>query len=349
MSASTRRALLGVICMCCLVLAACFDGGTVQERDAEVTSADASDAELTPDAADSGPEDTRPQDVEEDVEPDSGPCGQTCAHPTPVCDEASGECVACLRDGDCTIGICSPSNECVDCYEDGQCHSAVCDVGAGKCVECLSDGHCDAPGAAKCSASNECVPCDDDSQCASVDGAGVCAGGTCVECTVDDETACGEYSCDPATNTCTQTERGTVGTCGKCKADSECVANHACIEMNFDGTALPDGYCLKTVSSGCSRPYGAVVITRASVSGAPEDSYCGIVESMTTCEAVVDLVQDTSCASNADCGVSGQDDGRCEQVGTLTDRCSYACSLGAQCPGSISCGGPTGDKYCGGS
>ena len=350
--------LIIVVCLFAFFPAACSDPGEFDETDGGVTDQDAADTSPTPDATDASDttdaadaaDATDAADAGEDTEQDAGPCGQVCSDVTPVCDEASGECVECAQDADCGVELCNTErNECVACLNDSHCgDDAVCDVAAGECEQCVSDDHCTEPGAARCGADNTCQPCTDDSQCAGVSEAGLCAGGTCVECTVDDDTACGATSCDPATNTCTGTEKGSVSTCGRCKADSECPADHRCVEMSFDGTALPDGYCLKLASAGCDQPY-STAITRESISGAAEATYCGLVGSMTTCGAVLDLEQGAQCSTDDDCGIVGENDGRCEQVGTLADRCTYSCSSDSHCLAGFACAGPTGDKYCGGA
>lgn len=339
-----------------LLSAACSDPGGFDDRDSGVDDSDATDTQPTPDAtdtSDTADEDSGPEDTGEDVEPDTGPCGRTCADPTPFCDAANQQCVACFEDTDCSTGYCSPTNECVECYEDGHCAAGqVCKTDPGVCVACLNDEQCEAPGQAQCDANNECVACDDDSQCVGVEGADFCVDGACVECTADDNSACGNgnEACDVRTNECTGVALGSVGTCGKCRADSECGQDHRCVPMFFDGQRLPDGYCLKTLSSNCERPYTGI-IERESLSGAASEQYCGVDEDVTSCEAVLQLIDDVTCSGGTDeeCGLAGEADARCETVLGLTNRCTYSCSADAKCPSGFTCGGPSGDEYCGGS
>lgn len=80
-----------------------------------------------------------------------------CAGPTPVCDDASYTCVACVENKDCTDyakPICEASTHtCRACTADADCGgggdagtdagaSQVCDVPSGKCVACNTDAQC---------------------------------------------------------------------------------------------------------------------------------------------------------------------------------------------------------------
>jgi hypothetical protein len=133
-----------------------------------------------------------------------------------------------------------------------------------------------------------------------------------------------------------------------CKADSECVPDHRCVPMEFQGTSLADGFCLKTVSSGCTRPY-RTSIEKVSLSGVAAEPYCGIDQTVTSCVAVIDMFNDSACATDGDCGVSGKDDGRCERVSLADNRCTYSCNADRECDGGTSCGGVVvGSDYCGG-
>jgi hypothetical protein len=75
------------------------------------------------------------------------PCGG-CSEPTPICDESSMMCVACLDHPDCTSPDAAKCDggECVPCDDSGQCagHASaeVCD--GGTCVECAlgEEGAC---------------------------------------------------------------------------------------------------------------------------------------------------------------------------------------------------------------
>ncbi len=80
-----------------------------------------------------------------------------CTGATPVCDDASYTCVACVENKDCTDAtkpICeSSTHTCRACTADADCGgdsdagtdagaSQVCDVPSGKCVACNTDAQC---------------------------------------------------------------------------------------------------------------------------------------------------------------------------------------------------------------
>ena len=167
-------------------------------------------------------------------------------------------------------------------------------------------------------------------------------------CTATDDSVCGTKSCDLETRTCTDTDRDSVRRCGECVADSECAdPDDRCVPMFFAGMARPGGYCLPMLGDGCSTdPYRSPTTERVSLSGADPARYCSIRETVTTCEAVLDLLDDVgSCLDDSDCGALGLDDGRCEIVNTSPMKCTYTCTGNAECPDTAECGG----GYCGGT
>ncbi|HXS17276.1 MAG TPA: hypothetical protein VN764_08805, partial [Polyangiaceae bacterium] len=150
---------------------------------------------------------------------------------------------------------------------------------------------------------------------------------TCVQCTIELETdKCGAKSCDPATHSCTDTTRNTVETCESCVADSECIANHHCVPMEYKGEER-GGYCLKTTEGGCSEPYTVTLENRRTLSGETEGRYCGISEDLTTCPAVLALAK--KCPDgDSDC----PEGGFCRKIGDLSDdRCTYECTHPSRC------------------
>lgn len=255
-------------------------------------------------------------------------CDAACGGTTSVCDSESAECIECLDGDDCDDGFCDPET-----------HS---------CVECLEHSDCMSPSAGRCDG-GECTPCTDSEHCAGISGKEACAEstGACVECTANDESGCGNNSCDPATNQCTETARGSRTVCRTCVADSECEPNYRCVPMEFQGEPREGGYCLKLGAMGCERPLTVPTPARTSLSGAEAEVYCGVSESRTTCEAILDLLADEGCTTPSDCGVPGLDDARCETVNLVLNRCTYSCDLSNQCPNTVNCGGPSEDKYCG--
>ena len=318
-------------------------------------------------------------DAPQDAQVDAGPRCDCTDPEQPICIEATGLCVQCRRPSDCEPGehclvatgqcvgcldsthcagrasasFCDPAtNVCTGCRDgvDSDCSSVpdlnVCQ--AGRCVQCAGARRA-ACGetAAACSASFACEGCKADADCQRFGKVCDEGSGRCVACTVDSEAAqCGGKSCDPAGHVCTQTDRASVELCTPCLADSECKANHRCIPLSFQGAAR-GGYCMKRVSSGCSEPFGAAPIKRASLSGAASDDYCGLIEDSTSCEAILALLGNRICATGdaAECGAAGA---VCGHVNGLTPpRCSYACEVSAQCPTSIPCPVSGSDKYCG--
>jgi hypothetical protein len=296
---------------------------------------------------DAGTSETGPGDAGGDAHV---PCGGSCAGATPHCLAATETCVGCTAGTDCggTTPICdTATHTCVGCAGPADCLAShrVCDTTSHTCVACLGDTDCGTTAAARCDvASHACVPCTASTNCAHETTTPVCgAGGACVQCTAADETACGANSCNPTTSTCTTTPRTTVATCHACVADSECMtAMDRCVPMQFMG-ASHGSYCLHPLSAGCARPFTVITSARASTSGAPAATYCGVDETVTTCEAVTALLTDTTCTVPADCGATGIDDGRCATVSGLAGRCTYSCAAAAQCPSGFTCGG----GYCG--
>jgi hypothetical protein len=241
-------------------------------------------------------------------------CGD-CSPPTPVCDETSEMCVACLDHDDCT-----------------DADAAQCDAGA-------------------------CVPCTDSAQCTHLTGTGVCDEGSCVECTAAMDAACtGGTTCDLLTNQCANVAPGSVQNCEACTNDKQCSTGHRCIPMNFEGS--PHGnYCLEQVMPSCDQPF-SVTINRASLNGAAAANYCGINESLATCEAVLALLGNWRCNTmDESCSPDGIQPEMpvpgaiCRQVGTLIgNRCTYKCGGAVQCPGVMpqdTCGGGP-PMWCGG-
>jgi hypothetical protein len=289
------------------------------------------------------------------------PCEGECSGRMPICDLTSDTCVECTSNAHCDddLPVCDPSSHtCVECTaEDAAvCERAasVCDPDTTACVQCLGNESCTAPDAPLCGERHECAPCASDEDCAHISDLGVCNSGECVECTASDETACGQNSCDPATNRCTKTRRGTLGTCVSCLADSECEGfdqsdpEQRCVPMHFQSAIRAGGVCLRPVTKGCVSPY-MVPVTRPSLSGAEREAYCGIDELTTRCEAVLDMIASRPCAGDdTACGcardwagncLEAGSGGVCRQVGAFADRCAYECGGDNQCPLGTSCSG----------
>ncbi|MDB4936330.1 MAG: putative lipoprotein [Labilithrix sp.] len=74
------------------------------------------------------------------------PCSDTNQCPAgTACDKASGECVSCNVDADCSSGVCSPAqHRCVECTSDATCPAARprCRTLTGTCHACTSNADC---------------------------------------------------------------------------------------------------------------------------------------------------------------------------------------------------------------
>jgi len=348
----------------------------------------------TPDATNNEP------DADQDMpDPDMAPaCLEVCGGPTPVCDEASGNCVECVESNDCTGGVCLnntcvecannadcasgacdiPNNTCVECLSNLTCPGGVCEVisktctpclnsndcvapGATQCkvddanltqntcVECLDNTPCTTPAAARCGTTNACGPCQDAADCAQVPNTNQCNAGTCVQCTPATQAAdCANKVCDPSALTCTGVDIAATPPLNTCAFDDQCLANHACIPLNFMGT--PHGnYCMPhfVVGTPCGKPYGDGGVTRTSVGG-QSVNVC-MIKDITTPEAIADYEESCTEANAAtDCPAVGA---RCEirrpSSVDMSRICTYSCSGNNDCITGASCVGPINAKYCG--
>lgn len=246
-----------------------------------------------------------------------------CGDALPVCDDTTGVCVECTANSDC------PS---------------ACDLSTLCCVECLTSADCSDEATPRCSPDTlTCVGCSTDAHCSEADGRPFCVEGVCVRCTAATEASmCGGNSCRVSTGECTLTPIGTVPTCGTCRADSQCSDPDArCVAMNYQGGAI-GAFCLRRTAAGCLPPYSTVIVG-SSDSGGPSESFCGLDESVTSCEAVRTLLAGGGCTGGPLCTNHG---GRCETVGTVANQCTYSCSSASDCP-TTGPGSTCGAGYCG--
>jgi hypothetical protein len=295
-----------------------------------------------------------------------------CPASAPVC--TAGRCGACSQQAQCgrfpASPACGGAGACVACVSDNKAlctaSTAACDPASNQCVQCVSNPDCLSEQNAACKADHTCGLCSADSDCSRFGKVCDTRVGACVQCRPETEEAdcrgdqacnpatadCAGTACDPKLFTCTNKQRASVSTCQACVSDSECVSSHRCIKLGFgsagDAGVAQDlgGFCLKKSSSGCMVPY-ATPLTAASLSGAAAEKYCGINEASTTCAAIKALDDAKTCptGSDASCGALGS---RCESVNSIANVCTYSCSGGLECPSGVACGGPEGDKYCGG-
>jgi hypothetical protein len=220
----------------------------------------------------------------------------------------------------------------VDVNPDTGIEDAAPDVPTG----CTSNTECEEVDASRCdTTTGECVTCQGNNDCSHLDNT-VCDDGTCVECTADEEGPCEGNSCDPVANECTSTPTNNVGTCLPCLADSECTAGRKCIALEFPQGTPRGHYCmLERPSEGCTTapmPWTVGLGNRTTRSGIASLSFCGINESLTTCEAVRAAVED-----GAGVGCAVDNDSACPTGGLCAEteegtRCTYLCGNSLQCP-----------------
>ena len=97
---------------------------------------------------------------------------------------------------------------------------------------------------------------------------------------------------------------------------------------------------MKTLASGCARPFLSILSDRMSLSGAAEEDYCGIDEMTVSCEAVRALIESQTCPGGTD-GECAADGALCRMVGAAPNRCTYTCGSPDDCPAagvSSTCG-----------
>jgi hypothetical protein len=257
-------------------------------------------------------------DDDADTAVDAGPCGMPCDGATPFCNETSGMCVACLMDSDCS----DPT-------------AAKCDTTMG-----------------------ECVACDDSMQCDGIGSTNVCAtagdrAGECVECT--DNSACGAMEgCDLAMNTCRTYTAESVGACGDCVADAECMAGMLCIPWTYndprtsgdDAIAAGNHCAWRQDASGMGAPEGDCFTLRPYIRAEMATSVDGVAQTFctfrqSTCAAHADFsavdCMTLDAAGDAMCGIDAVDDGVCRMAGATSNRCTVFCLSDDDCPAGSAC------------
>ncbi len=284
----------------------------------------------------------------------------------PACDTVSHTCVACNVGSDCTAPLaacldhacvrcddradCSAptpaciANACVQCESRADCAAPTPACTSNACVQCEMNMDCPTAGASRCAGST-CGMCIGDGDCTHMAGNPRCVAGTCRACTVATETTdCGLDSCNPVTNTCTGTRRGSRTTCLTCVTDSECGAGLTCGAVN-PARGVTGNYCLPIRTSTCSRPYVEGINGDITDLGAMVN-YCR--SRTTTCEAVLHHSTDQGsgtprCGNTPDgtsddaCGASSIADGLCRMSTAALNLCTYACGTDIDCPGGFPC------------
>lgn len=290
-------------------------------------------------------------------------CGDNtdCGPTNPVCESATQSCGDCEVRLDCTehddaTPACNPTTgQCVACdvmNESADCltpNLTRCNGATGQCVQCTAASAievCTTAGASRCNGpTNTCAPCTADAHCSHIAGRLRCFNNTlCVQCLPSSEaTDCGANSCNPLTRMCSGTVRGSRMVCQSCVSDSDCSqagGTARCIELDYQG-ASKGGYCLRQGPAGCQRPFLTPIVA-GSLSGAADATYCGIDQTVVSCEAVNALRGAEACPSGDDSECMA-DGAICSNVGLSLNQCTYLCGNANQCPVGISCNG----SHCG--
>ena len=156
---------------------------------------------------------------------------QDCPLASLHCDPISGQCFACVSDGDCATTSGRPRCDaalhiCVQCGTDQDCPTGTkcsaptrscvktCGTGSdcaatgvwcddGMCAQCDDDFHCSGAHPYCDLTTDQCVACVNDGQCGTTPGAPHCnrTTGGCVACLTSGDCSAGTV-CDPADWTC---------------------------------------------------------------------------------------------------------------------------------------------------
>jgi len=239
----------------------------------------------------------------------------------PFCDTTAGQCVACLKQADCTTATASACNAgaCAACAKDADCSNiagkGVCD--AGTCVQCTG---------------NKFTACGNN------------AGTPLV--------------CDSLKRTCTANTQHSVGLCQTCVTDAQCNAGEMCVLDKFSSPSKDVGYfchwkqgdTTDGAPADCTaggRPYIGIQKNATSIDGTASD-ICTLAVS--TCTALNQFrAKDCTVASapsDAVCGVSPPNDAKCMQFGSTTYRCTVTCGSDDDCPSPFPCDPGVSPRVC---
>jgi len=142
------------------------------------------------------------------------------------CEPASGQCVACREDADCTksaLGRCEPTTHvCVACLNRPDCAKRQdCDTVTHRCLDACFDGDDPCPTAGFVCAEDlgRCIECRTSASCAGAPGGPVCdlPIGRCVQCSSNAQCPSPNPICDRRT-----------GRCEACVASLTCGAGAFC-------------------------------------------------------------------------------------------------------------------------
>ena len=276
------------------------------------------------------------QPASEPSAPDNSRCGSNAdcsSSAAPVCDQATGACVACLSSADCPsetpfckVDPNAPTgSQCVQCTGDVDCNGAspVCDLSTNECTSrCQDSAQCSGATPLCDPVAQVCVQCLANTDCTAPAPACDATTARCVECVVGNECPAGTF-CNTDSRTC-------VG----CLETSQCLD-----EFNArcqTDPALPSPFscvgCLE--NRDCSTKEGLGTLCRV------DDGKC--VECLTDAECTSNP-NATSCSALGTCGVCTTD----VDCAALPDR--RACLAGAgcvECTSNAQCGGNPRGSLC---
>ncbi|MDF1564614.1 MAG: hypothetical protein P1V51_16335 [Deltaproteobacteria bacterium] len=256
----------------------------------------------------------------------------------PLCQSASGRCVACTGPGQCADGehcddgsanpqnvnTCQPGClEAMDCAVGQRCEGAGSGI-AGQCVECTvptQSTDCTLSARPYCHpTTRQCVECTEGGQCP---GGMVCnPEGTCVECLTDTHCPMGRV-CDPGPSTCVS----------GCASSANCPPADALDQTVCDPNAGPFGACVECmIATDCNPGYKCTA--NACVEGCDSSATCP------TDRPVCNLIADrcVECLRDQDC----TNDLACD---TASNTC-VCLNIGETCTASAQCGNPPFDGFC---
>jgi hypothetical protein len=276
-----------------------------------------------------------------------------------ACDLASGKCVECTADGQCTKdpakGFCV-AKVCTGCGTAGSTGCAartdgntVCSAG-GACVECAADSQCTKDAAKGFCVSNACTGCKTPGATgctARTDGKSVCANtGACVECSADAQCTKDADKGFCVGNACTGCgTAGATGCAGRTDGKTVCATSGACVECSADAQCTKDpakGFCVANACTGCATAgaTGCVARTDGKAVCAATGAAAGqCVECAADTQCTKDAAKGfcvanacTGCSTPGATGCAARTDGKavCATAGTATGQC-VECSTDGQC------------------
>ena len=259
------------------------------------------------------------------------------------CDKASGMCLQCKVDKDCTGNInkfCHQAmGKCVACKASKDCTSKArptCDTASGQCVECLTDANCKAG----YFWGNKCVTSGTSGKVCRCQGNADCAGNprgpNCYTyyqrctCTTDSDCKAPYTKCDKPYPS------STYKYCQKpCTSNSDCTSSYSPFCKKSTGKCvgcLTNAECAGGLSPVCDATTGTCAGCKADkdCAGSMYGSYC--VKSSGRC----------SCSTDSHCKGLRAWGTKCSTSGSASNRRCY-CSTAAHCKGSTN--GPTCNTY----